>query len=99
MPKKLNWEKWALNFWSILAQHLAVALSTWMGVGLVNGAIQWNSLWVAFVMGAFFPSLSKFLGTTPVPEIEEEVTVTQTLTVTKTKAPEEKKDETPPTKE
>lgn len=69
---RLNWEKWGLTFWGLFSQHLSVAGMTWLGIGLNNGKIDWKSLWVAFVMGAFLPSLFKFLGSNPTPEIEKD---------------------------
>lgn len=80
----VKWEKWLLTFWGMLAQSMGVAGSTWLGMGLKNGRIAWEDLWVALLTGAILPTVFGFLRTNPTPEIEE-VTVTQTTTVTKTK--------------
>lgn len=64
MKPLIDWQGWARDFWKILAQHLSVAITTWLGTGGVkDGAVQWDTLWIACVIGAFFPSLAKFLGT------------------------------------
>ncbi len=56
------YEKWILFNVNQLMRHMSVALATWLGQGIVEGKINWNSMWVALVAGAFFPTLILFLG-------------------------------------
>lgn len=66
----LNWSKWGLDFFASLGRHIGTAGMTWLSIGVVNGKVDWQSLWIAILTGAVLPTVFTFLQSHPVPTEE-----------------------------
>lgn len=84
MLKRFNWQKWGLDFFQSLGRHIGTAGMTWLGIGIKDGAIDWNSLWVALVAGALLPTIFTFLQRNPVPDVKSVTVTTETTETTTT---------------
>lgn len=55
------YKRWLVLNLSQLMRHTGVALSTWAGLGISEGKINWHSCWIAFLSGAIIPGITAFL--------------------------------------
>lgn len=64
----MNWTKWGMEFWASLGRHIGTAGMTWLGLGLKDGKVNWNDLWVAVLVGGILPTVFTFLQSKPTPD-------------------------------
>ena len=88
------YKRWLLLNLNQLMRHTGVALTTWAGTGLVEqGRVNLHSLWIAFLAGAFFPTLAAFMSAGLPGLSDSSTTTTSTIalsSITTTDTPHEK---------